>query len=87
MSNGPSQVAGSFVDALKGQPLSLALVAMNLALIGYLYYEGKSLNEERKAERELLYQNRREVAVLLARCKWPDNTPLPPGFDSGPGPK
>jgi hypothetical protein len=85
--NGPTQVAGSFVDALKGQPLALALVAMNLALLAYAFYEAKNINDERHAERELLYQNRREVAVLLARCKWPDNTPLPPGFDGGPGSK
>lgn len=75
-----ARAAGSFFDAMKSQPLALALVISNFALIGYLYYEGSSLNAERKAERELLYQNRREVAVLLARCHWPDNLPLPKEF-------
>ena len=79
------EAARSFVDSLKGQPLSLALVVMNLALVGYIYYESIVLNAERKSELELLYQNRREVAILLARCHWPEGTPLPPGFDTGPG--
>jgi hypothetical protein len=75
-----AKAANTFFDAMRSQPLALALVVMNFALIGYLYYEGANQNAERKAERELLYQNRREVAVLLARCKWPDGVPFPPEF-------
>jgi hypothetical protein len=68
MNNGPVQVAGSFVDALKGQPLSLALVAMNLGLLGYLYYAGAQAHGERQEEMKLLYENRREMAQLLYLC-------------------
>ena len=75
------RAANSFIDALKGQPLSLALVVMNIGLLGYLYYQGVALNNERKTELEMLYQNRREVAILLARCHWPEGTPLPKEFD------
>jgi cytochrome c oxidase assembly factor CtaG len=68
MSNGPTQVASSFVDALKGQPLSLALVVMNILLLGYLYYAGIVAHSERQEEMKLLYQNRSEMAQLLYQC-------------------
>jgi len=80
-----AKAAGGFVEAMKSQPLSLALVLMNLALVGYIYYESVAVNNERHNELQLLYQNRREVAVLLARCHWPEGVPLPEGFDTGPG--
>jgi len=60
-----------FIDALKDQPLSLALVAMNLGLLGYLYYEGVQAAKQRQQELELLYQNRHEVAELLYKCTPP----------------
>jgi hypothetical protein len=65
---GPVQVAGGLIDALKGQPLSLALVVMNLGLLGFLYYESVQAHAERKTETELLYENRREMAQLLFQC-------------------
>ena len=76
-----AKAAGSFIEVMKAQPLSLALVVMNLALMGYLYYEGMTAAKERGHEFELLYKNRREVSVLLARCNWPAGEPLPKGFD------
>ena len=63
--------AESFIESLKGQPLSLALVVMNLGLLGYLYYSGIEAIKERRQEMELLYQNRSEMAQLLARCNFP----------------
>jgi hypothetical protein len=82
MSNGgPAQVAGGIVEALKGQPLTLALVLMNLGLLGYLYYEGAQAHAERKTEMELLYDNRRSMADLLYRCV-PSEVARPP--PSGP---
>lgn len=69
MSNGgPAQVAGGIIEALKGQPLSLALVVMNIGLLGFLYYEGVQAHGERQRETELLYQNRQQMADLLFRC-------------------
>lgn len=59
------------IEALKGQPLVLALVAMN---IGLLYYAAIAAPAERKLELELLYRNRTEVGKLLAECY-----PAPPG--------
>jgi hypothetical protein len=63
-----TRAASSFIDALKGQPLSLALVVMNLLLLGYLYYEGVNAHDERKAEMSMLYENRKFVGELLANC-------------------
>lgn len=71
------ETARSFFQVMSTQPLALALIISNFALIGYLYYEGASVNQQRKGELELLYANRREVALLLARCHWPEGTPLP----------
>lgn len=72
-----AKAAGTFLDIMRSQPLSLALVVMNLALIGFLYYEHANINNERKGELDLLYQNRQEVALLLAQCHWPEGVPLP----------
>jgi hypothetical protein len=69
MTNGNlGSAATSFMDAMRGQPLSLALVAMNLALLGYLYYSQAVGHQERAKEMELLYENRREMAQLLYQC-------------------
>ena len=76
-----ARAAAGFFDALKGQPLSLALVVMNIGLLGYLYYQGITDDKFRTNELELLYRNRREVAVLLTRCNWPEGTPLPRMFE------
>lgn len=80
MTHEAGEVAKTFVDSLKDQPLSLALVVMNLALLGMLYYQGSAHAKEHADELTLMYQNRRETAVLLARCKWPDDLPLPKDF-------
>lgn len=58
----------SFMDALKDEPLSLALCAMNLFLLGYLFYEGSSVNEQRKETVNLIVQWQRETDKLMADC-------------------
>lgn len=72
MSPGIPEEAGStarsLIDALKRDPFALSMILINFAMLGFLYFEGVSLDKERTHERELLYQNRREVAELLARC-------------------
>ena len=57
------------MDSLKTQPLSLALVIMNLGLLGYLYYTGSVAASYRTEEMKLMYENRTEVAKLLANCQ------------------
>ena len=71
MPNGPTQIAGSVVEALKSQPLSLALVIMNIGLLGYLYYEGVQGHQARTRELELMYENQRAMQQLLYQCTPP----------------
>lgn len=59
---------GGFMEAMRSQPLSLALVVMNLCLLGYLYYAAVVAANERKTEMELLYDNRKYVTDILGSC-------------------
>jgi len=69
MANGPTEIAASVVDSLKSQPLALAMVLMNLGLLGFLYYSGVVAHSERAEEMKLMYENRATVAKLLAECQ------------------
>jgi len=44
------------------------MVLCNLGLLGFLYYGGVVAHQERQRETELLYENRKYVGDLLARC-------------------
>jgi hypothetical protein len=65
------KVAGGFMDAMKGQPLSLALVIMNLALLGLFFWIGKTVAATREREIGLLYADQKEIRELLSRCVVP----------------
>jgi hypothetical protein len=65
------QVAGTFVDALKREPLSLALVVMNLCLLLFFYVILIRVADQRKEEIGLLYADKKEVRELLAKCVVP----------------
>lgn len=52
---------GGVVDALKANPLALALVVMNLALLGIVWFE---LN--------LIFTQQREISALLSKCIDPE---------------
>lgn len=74
MTPGPVEEAGrtarGIVAAFKRDPLTLAMVLMNLALVGLLYLQAGFAREEHNHDIELLYSNRSEVAQLLARCNF-----------------
>jgi hypothetical protein len=55
------KVATSVIDSLKTQPLSLALVVMNLALLAILYFGISTSQETRKHEFELMVNNQRDL--------------------------
>jgi membrane-anchored glycerophosphoryl diester phosphodiesterase (GDPDase) len=57
------------VAALKHQPLVLALVVMNLALLGFLYYEGVAAHNERSEQAKVLAESRSDLAELLVSCR------------------
>jgi hypothetical protein len=70
--NDVGHAASTSMDVMRSQPLSLALVVMNIGLLGFLYYDGIVAHSERQEETRLLYQNRTDVAQLLYQC-----TPTP----------
>lgn len=72
------KVARSFMDIMKDEPIALSLCLMNVLLLGFLYYTGVIAHDERKQEMQLMYENRSEMAKLLAQCY-----PAPPGGRSG----
>lgn len=63
------ETARSMLGAFREQPLMLALVIIILALLGFLYYDGLAHNADRRRQIELLYENRKYVGDLLARCR------------------
>ena len=75
MTNGPVHEAGetarSAIAIFREQPFMLAMVLLNLALLGFLYYSGVTANNERRRELELLYENRKFVGELLATKCYP----------------
>ena len=56
------------MENLKREPLSLALVAMNLCLLLFFYVILVRVADQRKEEIGLLYADKKEVRELLARC-------------------
>ena len=68
---GGVQVATGFMEALKREPLSLALVVMNLAMLAFFYFLLTTVAAQREREIGLLYADKKEVRELLAKCVVP----------------
>ena len=66
------KAAGSFIEALKKEPLSLALVVMNICLLVFFYVLLTTVSKQREREIGLLYTDKKEVRELLAKCVVPD---------------
>jgi len=62
------KVAESIVDALKREPISLALVLMNVALLLIFFYVAQKSSETRAHEVNMIYENQKHTAELLAHC-------------------
>jgi hypothetical protein len=65
------QTTRSFIDALKSQPATLALILANGAMLVFMFY---ALNKAGQFRDNLLTQQftyQREVSQLLARCVIP----------------
>ena len=68
MADQGGRAVNTFFEAMKSEPLALSLCVMNMLLLGFLYYTGVVAHNERHRETELLYENRKFVGDLLARC-------------------
>jgi predicted DNA-binding protein (UPF0278 family) len=62
------KVANTFMDSLKSQPLSLALVVMNAMLLGYIYYTETRYVEGRRIAFTKIVEQQQNMAELLAHC-------------------
>jgi len=68
-----AKVAVRFIDALKQEPLSLALVLMNICLLGFFYMWFHVWTLQQEKELDLLYGDKKEVRELLSKCVVPNS--------------
>lgn len=75
MNPGPVEEAGKavggFMEVMKTQPLSLALVVMNVALLGFFWFILDRVHTTRQSEMAMIYKDHEQVRDLLARCVVP----------------
>ena len=62
------KAASGFVDAMKTQPLALALIVISFALCGLLYYQSSLFNSQRADNVKLFVQVQKDVQNLLSQC-------------------
>jgi hypothetical protein len=65
------RVAGGFMESMKSQPLALALVVMNIALLALFWFIGKTVAQTREREINLHYADQKEIREILSRCVVP----------------
>lgn len=63
-----SKQVGGFMDILRGQPLSLALVAMNVLLIVFLFYSQSQTLTQRQVALDQIVAWQRQTDTLMAGC-------------------
>jgi hypothetical protein len=72
MTPGPAEEAGkavgSFMEVMRSQPLSLALVVMNVMLVAYLYYTESHYSEGRRLAFEKIIGQQEHMAEMLSHC-------------------
>lgn len=75
MNPGPAEEAGKvasgIVESFKQQPLSLALVIMNLALLAFFWQILTTVALQRKTEMEAVHKSEAEIRTLLSKCVVP----------------
>jgi hypothetical protein len=65
-----SKIAGGFIDAMKTNPLALALVACNVLLLALFFYVIKVADHNR----DQLLEMQKETQKMLYRCNPNANT-------------
>ena len=58
----------TFMDIMREQPLSLALVLMNLLLLGFLWYSNSVQLDQRKQTVDLIVGWQKDADKLMANC-------------------
>ena len=67
-----AKTAGNFMEIMKSQPLSLALVVMNILLLALLWSVYRSADEARQAEMNMIFKAQSDMQMLLSKCVVPD---------------
>jgi len=62
------KIASGFMEAMKSQPLALALVIMNMALLGFFWFILEKVAENHRNDMKLIFDEQKEVRELLTRC-------------------
>lgn len=75
MNPGPVEEVGatarSFIDALKQQPATLALIVANIAMLVFMFYALAQAGEFRDSLLKQQFEYQHRTAELLARCVIP----------------
>ena len=72
------KATGVFMGIMKDQPLSLALVVMNLSLLVLFWIILDKVSHNRANEIALLHNEQKEVREMLAKCIVPGRTDVQP---------
>lgn len=67
------KVAGTFMDIMRAQPLSLALVIMNLALLAFFWVILDRVDSHGRQRDAQLLADQKEIRELLSKCIVPDS--------------
>lgn len=62
------KVATGFLDVMRTQPLVLAMIVMNFALIGYVFYAGREEVASRTENAKLIISLQSKTQELLQSC-------------------
>jgi uncharacterized membrane protein (UPF0182 family) len=62
------KAANTFMDIMRAQPLSLALVIMNVMLLALFYFFAVAARDTRRMEFQQLVEQQKETAQLLFKC-------------------
>ena len=62
------RAANTFMDILRQQPLSLALVAMNILLVAFLFYSNSQTLTQRQRALDQIVAWQQQTDTLMANC-------------------
>ena len=63
-----SKQVGGFMEIMRMQPLSLALVVMNFALVVFLFYSNNQVLSQRQAAIDQIIKWQQQTDALMANC-------------------
>jgi hypothetical protein len=62
------QTTRSFFEVMKESPLALGLIVSNFILLGYLFYSGSVIIEQRNETTKMIVSWQKETDQLMAGC-------------------